>query len=173
MNRVRLAGLFIIFPFLIFACVKVDKLPATPSISFTSFETYSSVDTLGNLDRIGKLKFHFQDGDGDLGLDPPTTPGADSVNLFFNMFRLKKGILVPAADNDPLKPSPYRIPYLNQVGQSHVLTGTISVTFVYLFYSNADTIEYQFYIKDRAGHASDTVSTCPIVIVKDTICKGS
>jgi hypothetical protein len=173
MKRVRLAGFFIIVPFLIFACVKIDKLPSTPSITFTSFETYATVDTLGNPDRVGKLKFHFQDGDGDLGLNPPNGSGQDSVNLFFNMFRVTKGVLVPAADNDPLKPSPYRIPYLSQVGQSHVLTGTISVTFLYLFYSDADTIEYQFYIKDRAGHASDTVSTCPIVIVKDTICKGN
>ena len=146
MKRVRLAGFFIIVPFLIFACVKIDKLPATPSITFTSFETYATVDTLGNPDRVGKLKFHFQDGDGDLGLNPPNGSGQDSVNLFFNMFRVTKGILVPAADN----------------GQA---PGAV--------HTPGDTIEYQFYIKDRAGHASDTVSTCPIVIVKDTICKGN
>jgi hypothetical protein len=173
MKRVIFAGLLIIIPFLIYSCVKVEKLPATPSITFTSFETYDYVDTLGNQDRVGKLKFHFQDGDGDLGLNAPTTPGEDSVNLFFNMFRVTGGGLVPAADNDPLKPSPYRIPYLTQIGQNQVLTGTISVTFLYLFYSPADTIEYEFYIKDRAGHVSNTISTCEIILVKDTICKGN
>ena len=43
--------------------------------------------------------------------------------------------MVPAPDNDPLKPSSYRIPYMERLGQNKILKGTISVTFLYLFYS--------------------------------------
>lgn len=173
MNRAILAGILIFFPLLIFSCLKVEKLSAIPAITFTSFQTFDTTDILGNQARGGRLKFHFVDGDGDLGLDPPTSTGQDSVNLFFTLYRLTNGVLVPAADNDPLKPSPYRIPYLSQVGQDQALIGTISVTFLYLFYTPADTIKYEFYIKDRADHVSDTVSTCEIPLIKDTICKGN
>jgi hypothetical protein len=67
--------------------------------------------------------------------------------------------MVAAPDNDPLKPSPYRIPYMERLGQNKILKGTISVTFLYLFYSTADTIRYDFYIKDRALNESNVVST--------------
>jgi hypothetical protein len=173
MKRVIFAGLLMIIPFFIFSCVKVEKYPAKPDITFTSFQAFDYVDTLGNQDRAGRLKFYFIDGDGDLGLDPPTSPGQDSTNLFFKLYRVSNGVLTPAADNDVLKPSDYRIPYLQRVGQSMALKGTISITFIYLFYSSADTIEYEFYIKDRAGNVSNTITTCVIPLVVDTICKGN
>ncbi len=72
--------------------------------------------------------------------------------------------MVPAPDNDPLKPSDYRIPYLERLGQNKILKGTISVTFLYLFYSPADTIRYDFYLKDRAENLSNTVSTSEIIL---------
>jgi hypothetical protein len=173
MNRVIFACLLIFIPVFMLSCVKVDKLSTTPNISFTSFQAFDTIDILGNVARGGRLKFHFEDGDGDLGLDPPTSAGQDSVNLFFNLYHVTNRVLVPAADNDPLKPSPYRIPYLTQVGQNQALSGTISVTFLYLFYTPTDTIEYEFYIKDRAEHVSNTITTCEIPIIKDTICKGN
>jgi len=70
----------------------------------------------------------------------------------------------PVADNDPLKPSPYRIPYMERLGQNKILKGTISVTFLYLFYSPTDTIRYDFYIKDRALNESNVASTSEIVL---------
>ena len=56
--------------------------------------------------------------------------------ICFSLFSEKKGelwYLLP--DNDPLKPSAYRIPYMERLGQNKILKGTISVTFLYLFYS--------------------------------------
>jgi hypothetical protein len=75
---------------------------------------------------------------------------------------MKNGVIGPAPDNDPLKPSNYRIPYMEIVGQNKILKGTIAVTFFYLFYSEEDTIRYDFYIKDRAEHISNTVSSSEI-----------
>ena len=37
-------------------------------------------------------------------------------------------------DDDILKPSNYRIPFMERTGQNKILKGTISITFLYLFY---------------------------------------
>ena len=155
------------------SCRKSDKLSAVPNIKFTSFQAFDTTDILGNQARGGRLKFYFEDGDGDLGLNSPTNAGEDSTNLFFKLYRVTNGALVPATDNDPLKPSDYRIPYLTDIGQNALLKGTISVTFLYLFYNASDTIEYEFYMKDRAGNSSNTITTPEIAIIRDTIYKGN
>jgi hypothetical protein len=160
--------LFFIFAgFLILeSCHKIEQLPAVPHIEYTSFTVFDTTDILGNNSKGGRLKFHFEDGDGDLGLNAPAPGGVqtDSTNLFFTLYRKEGGIMVPAPDNDPLKPSAYRIPYMERLGQNKILKGTISVTFLYLFYSPADTIRYDFYIKDRALNESNVASTNEIVL---------
>jgi hypothetical protein len=140
------------------------QLPAVPHIEFTSFTIFDTTDILGNKSKGGRLRFHFEDGDGDLGLNAPSDITADSTNLFFTLFRKKGGVMLPTPDNDPLKPSSYRIPFMERLGQNKILKGTISVTFLYLFYSPADTIRYDFYIKDRALNESNVVSTNEIVL---------
>lgn len=159
-----------ICPF-IASCGKIEKLPPEPSIRFTSFEVYDTIDPLGNNYKIGRLKFYFEDGDGDLGLkSPESVSTADSTNLFFTLYRRKGGKLAPAEVNDPLKPSDYRIPYMERLGQNKILKGTISVTFFYLFGAPNDTIKYEFYIKDRADHSSNFASTCEIALKVNRIC---
>lgn len=167
MRKIRYLFLIIISIFLLDSCRKVEQLPAVPHIEFTSFTIFDTTDILGNNSKGGRLKFHFEDGDGDLGLNAPTTDQTnqtDSTNLFFTLFRKEVGVMVPAPDNDPLKPSAYRIPYMERLGQNKILKGTISVTFLYLFYSPSDTIRYDFYIQDRALNESNVVSTSEIVL---------
>jgi hypothetical protein len=161
----------LIIIFAVDSCRKIQQLPATPKIEFTSFTIFDTLDILGNNSKGGRLRFHFEDGDGDLGLAPPTDIQSDSTNLFFTLFRKKGGIMVPAADNDPLKPSPYRIPYMVRLGQNKILKGTISVTFLYLFYSPSDTIRYDFYIMDRALNVSNVASTSEIVLSVNNVYK--
>lgn len=162
----KISYLSLVFIGLIFlnACKKVEQLPAVPHIDFTSFTIFDTTDILGNNSKGGRLKFHFEDGDGDLGLNAPAGGQTDSTNLFFTLFRKEGGVMLQAPDNDPLKPSSYRIPYMDRLGQNKILKGTISVTFLYLFYSPADTIRYDFYIKDRALNESNVVSTSEIVL---------
>jgi hypothetical protein len=156
------------------SCGKIEKLPPEPSIKFTSFEVFDTTDILGNEYKGGRLKFYFEDGDGDLGLRSPVYgTSADSTNLFFTLFRRTGGTLVPAANNDPLKPSDYRIPFMERLGQNKILRGTISVTFLYLFGTPNDTIKYEFYIKDRADNLSNTASTCEIALKTNGICNNS
>ena len=52
------------------------------------------------------------------------------------------------------------------------MKGTISVTFLYLFYSHGDTIKYDFYIKDRALNESNVSSTSEIAISDNDIYKN-
>lgn len=146
------------------SCKKVVELPATPHIEFTSFTIFDTLDILGNTSKGGRLKFHFEDGDGDLGLNSPTYTQVDSTNLFFTLFRKTGGSMVQAPDNDPLKPPDFRIPYMERLGQNKILKGTISVTFLYLFYNPTDTIRYDFYIQDRALNISNIASTSEIVL---------
>jgi hypothetical protein len=152
MKKIKYLFLIIISFLILDSCQKVQQLSAVPHIEYNS--------------KGGRLKFHFEDGDGDLGLNAPTATGdqTDSTNLFFTLFRKEGGVMLPAPDNDPLKPSAYRIPYMERLGQNKIMKGTISVTFLYLFYSPGDTIRYDFYIKDRALNESNVASTSEIVL---------
>jgi len=150
------------------SCRKIQQLPDVPGIKFTSFAVFDTTDILGNNCKGGRLKFYFEDGDGDLGLNPAEAESGetDTTNLFLTLFRKTGGIMVRVPDNDPMKPSSYRIPYMERTGRNKILKGTIAVTFLYLFYDpvNSDTIKYDFYIKDRAKNISNTASTSEIAL---------
>ena len=137
------------------SCTKIEHLSPIPSIRFNSFAIFDTTDILGNVSKAGRLNFYFEDGDGDLGLKVPSGGQSDTTNLFFTLYRKTDGIMVPATEDDPLYPSSYRIPYMVRLGQNKILRGTISVTFLYLLLLPADTIQYDFYIKDRALHESN------------------
>lgn len=164
MRTIKYLAIFIITVLTLGSCRKIETLPAVPHIEFRSFAVFDTIDILGNSAKGGRLKFYFEDGDGNLGLEPPSGNQPDTTNLFFTLFRKIDGVMVQAPDNDPLRPSAYRIPYLERLGQNKILKGTISVTFLYLFYSPSDTIKYDFYITDRAMNESNTASTGEIVL---------
>ncbi len=146
------------------SCRKIQQLPAEPEIEFASFTVLDTVDILQNDCKAGKLKFYFQDGDGDLGIEVAESGEADTTNLFFTLFRKTAGVMIEVPEDDPLKPSSYRIPYMERTGQNKILKGHIVVTLLYLFYdtTDTDTLRYDFRIKDRADHYSNEESTCEI-----------
>jgi len=151
------------------SCREIETLPPEPYIEFTSFEIFDTTDILGNVAKGGRLKFYFEDGDGDLGLKDPTGTQDDTTNLFLKLYRKKNGAMVPASDNDPLEPSDYRIPYMTRLGQNKILKGTIAATFMYLFYTPTDTIMYDFYIVDRALNESNVASTSEIIVSENKV----
>jgi hypothetical protein len=166
MKSIKYIVLLILGVSVIFSCRKIEQLPPEPSISFISFAVFDTTDILGNVSKGGRLKFHFEDGDGDLGLNTPSENQDDTTNLFLKLYRKTGGKMVEALTSDPLYPHSYRIPYMEKLGVNKILKGTISVTFLYLFYSNAsnDTIRYDFYVKDRAPNESNVASTCEIAL---------
>jgi hypothetical protein len=169
MRTIKNLVIILLAVFALNSCRKIEQLPSVPRIEFTSFAVFDTVDILGNIAKGGRLKFYFEDGDGDLGLKTPGNDQTDTTNLFFTLFRKKSGNMVTAAGNDPLKPSSYRIPYMERLGVNKILKGTITVTFLYLFYSPGDTIRYDFYLKDRALNVSNVESTSEIAIFDNNI----
>ncbi len=163
MRQLKYPGLVLMTLIALASCRKIQQLSPVPHIEYTSFAIFDTTDILGNKSQGGRLKFYFEDGDGDLGLNAPGIGQGDSTNLFFTLYRKVNGIMVQAQDNDPLKPSAYRIPYMDRLGQNKILKGTIAVTFIYLTTTPADTIRYDFYIKDRAQNESNVVSTKEII----------
>jgi hypothetical protein len=164
MRAVNYLILFVILAVFAGSCREIEQLPPEPRIEFLSFGVFDTTDILGNNCKGGILNFYFEDGDGNLGLSTPEDGETDTTNLFLTLFRKTRGIMAQVPDNDPLKPSSYRIPYMERTGQNKILKGTISITFLYLFYSpeDTDTIRYDFYIKDRANNLSNTASTVEI-----------
>jgi hypothetical protein len=170
MRKNRYLLLATISLFTLGSCQKVQQLSGTPHIDYTSFTVFDTVDILGNTSKGGKLKFRFEDGDGDLGLDAPANGQIDSTNLFISLFRIKQGILDSITVLDPLLPSPaLRIPYMERLGQNKILKGTISVTFIYQSYQPTDTIKYDFFIKDRALNVSNIATTNEIIPSIDSV----
>ncbi len=153
------------------SCKPIERLPDEPRIEFRMFTLYDTIDDLGNRVKNGTLTFYFEDGDGDLGLDAPQTPGIDpSANMFFQLYRKTDGVFSLASPSDPLYPSEYRIPFLEAEGQNKILKGTIAVTITYLFYHPTDTLYYDFWIRDRGGHDSNTATTCVFILGENGTC---
>lgn len=147
------------------SCGKLESLPPEPYIEYTSFTVYDTVDLLGNNVKAGRLKFYFEDGDGDLGMAAPEgIDEADTINLFIELLRMENGEIIPAPDNDPFRIAGFRIPYMEREGRNKILRGDISVDFNYLIYSEEDSVRYDFHIRDRAGNLSNTESTSIIPV---------
>ena len=165
--------LIIIFAVIVFsaACSKIKPISAIPSIEFISFEVFDTIEpNLQNNVKGGKLIFKFKDGDGDIGI-----PSSDSISTNFELtlYRKINGEMQLVTDSsDFLLPgSNYRIPYLEPIGQSQILSGEISILLLYPSYKPTDTIKYHFNIIDRAGNISNTEETAEIIVAQNDVYK--
>ncbi len=142
------------------SCLKFEEFPIEPQIEFDSFEQYGD---------SAKLKFHFTDGDGDIGLAPRDTfPPYDTLpyyyNLFLDYYKLDNGTweLVELA-----LPLYYRVPVITPTGQNKALEGDMEV-FLYpyptLSGTTGDTIKYTIQLVDRALHLSNIEETDRIIV---------
>ena len=171
MRKIKLS----IFIFAVFAlstaCFKITPISETPNIEFISFEIFDTTDILQNKSKGGKLKFKFEDGDGDVGLNQLS--GSDTTNLKMTLYRKINGVMQLVTDAyDPLLPhSGYRIPYMDKVGQSIVQRGEIIITLIYQSYNQDDIIKYSFFITDRAGNISNVEETVEIIVAQNGIYK--
>lgn len=164
MRRSLVALLFVTL--LLSACHREEKFPVEPAISFVSFE---KIDDGSAVDNKGKLTIHFQDGDGDIGLNENDTMppfNRDSIyhyNFFIDYYEKQNGdyvlVELPLSNNA-------RIPRLsNSVPES--IEGNISIElYINNFLSPYDTIRFSCYIVDRALHHSNTITTPDIVVKK-------
>lgn len=158
--------LFTCLTLVLFTCRPVEHFSEIPEIHYKSFVLYDTSDLLGNPGFAGILTFSFVDGDGDIGLKQPDTliqGDSNYSNLFFTLFTMKNGNLVEVDSTELAFPLNYRIPYLEPVGKNLTLKGDIQTEFMYVLFQY-DTLLYQFYLTDRAGHQSNTEST-PLIIL--------
>ncbi len=144
------------------SCQKIESFPPEPEIDYLRFEVRDSTDLLGNEKLIGSLWFSFVDGDGDLGA-ADTSSESGKYNLFFTMFEKIDGVFQEVDESVLGGPIRFIIPYMERTGQNKTLKGEINVKFEY-FFDTWDTIRYDFYIIDRAGHESNLESTPELVL---------
>lgn len=153
---------------LLLSCEPEVKYPIIPNIKFVNLEKISN--DLG-YDYKANLKFYFEDGDGDIGLDditedlqPPfDTSSIYHYNFFIKYYEKQNGTFVKV--DLPVEQNA-RIPRLsNNTPES--IDGEISIeVFINNFASQYDTVRFEFFIVDRSLHHSNTVTTPEIIINK-------
>lgn len=142
--------MFFLFLFL-FSCKKESKkLSSIPAIDFASI-----TDSIIQGEDTILIRFGFADGDADLGENP------DSADLFLKSSwdstwqEIYFPTDIPGNIKDPEK------------GLEGAATLKILGAFYVLdtLHPNGDTINFEFYIRDNAGHLSNHITT-PSVFIK-------
>ncbi len=134
------------------SCSKRKEFSEVPEISLRSFKTFND---------SASVILKFTDGDGDIGQkDNDTVP---PYNMFVKYYEKRNGIF-----NEVILPAPfnYRIPLLNPSGRNKAMQGEIHLDVTPSYYnplSKYDTIRFEFYIWDRAGHESNHVNSNDVV----------
>ncbi len=137
------------------ACEPLENISDAPEIHFKKY-TETTIDTLGSTYRGGSLEFTFQDGDSDFG-----QLNNDS-NLVLIPYQKMLDQTYDSIDYETYGRW-FRIDYndyLDRSGSS--VKGEIKVDLLFVIPPPYDTIRYNFYIIDRAGHKSNVDSTIDI-----------
>lgn len=129
----------------LWSCSKDIELSTTPEIELVSAGPSSVVELQDSI----RFVIRYEDGDGDLGENDPDAKNFylrdERINLVYE-FRIRE--LVPDQASVPI-------------------TGTLRLTLpntVITDGSQSQQVVYSIWIKDRAGHQSNTVTTDPITV---------
>lgn len=141
--------LYMLFGTLLFSCKKDEtvEISTTPAIEFVSISPGTAVEYQ---DKI-TIVISYKDGDGNLGENTP-----DLKNLF-------------VTDTRNNVTYGFRISQLAPSGSAIAIQGTLSVELKNTAITNGSTSEsvsYMVYVKDRAGNASNTVTTSAITVTQ-------
>lgn len=149
--KVRAIVFFLLFVAIVPACRK-DTVSKIPHIALTEFLPVDSM--IVGVDTV-LIVFNFQDGDGDISND--TGSGIYLKDMRFDtapFIRTPFPKITPATIEDPTKG----------------LTGTCTfypdppTQRLDSLHSISDTLVYQLYITDRAGHKSNVLTTRPLIM---------
>jgi hypothetical protein len=142
------------------ACLRAPEYPIEPRIEFMNQTKTTMRQGFGTEDSV-YINISFTDGDGDLG---GISTAKDSLNVYITDLRNNKAV-----------EQTYRLPFIPEPGARNGISGEIR----FLMYTTCclslepcrptpnrplDTLVYEFYIKDRAGHASNKIKTQPILL---------
>ncbi len=144
----RLA-LILIIPFVATQCIKKPIFDISPEIIKTAIDTNFVISGIDSL----SVRIDFQDGDGDIGLKN----GETGVNAY--LMDSRTGFALS-----------YKIPYISANASHEAVSGSVWFT-IEPFSINCrpdhigfDTLHYEIYIVDRAGHESNHAKTDDIII---------
>lgn len=141
-------------------CIRPPDYPVEPQIEFVGMTKTTMRQGFGSEDSV-YYTLSFTDGDGDLG----GVSGKDSLNVYITDKR----------NNKPVEQT-FRIPFVPEAGAKNGISGEIR----FLMFTTCclslepciatpsrptDTLSYDIYIKDRAGHKSNVVQTKPIILL--------
>jgi len=165
-SKITFKGLLLIIvtSTIISSCIQSQKFPDEPQIEFVAYTFTDSMDLLSNVTHLGLLTISFTDGDGDIGLYQSETQYPYDFNIFIYRIGISAGAPV-LTDMDTLN---FRIPYLTPESQNKTLRGEIDID-INLYKDQIpkypyDTMYYELYIKDRALHVSNIITTPEIVL---------
>ena len=136
---------YILIVLLLFACKKDDALSVVPALEFQSISPSIAQEYIDDI----IITISYADEDGDLGENSP-----DIDNLFVEDSR--NGIVYH-----------YRIPQLAPNGNEIAIEGNFNITINGSGITNDTTsqqVNYDIYVKDRAGNKSNTITTSSITI---------
>ena len=139
----------VIFISVVVSSCKKNKTESTttPQITFISISPSSAVEYVSSI----TIAFSYDDLDGDLGQNDPGVTNlfiTDSRNNITYSYRISQ--LAPEGSNIHIKGN------LNAVIKNTAITDN----------SSSQSVTYSLYIKDRAGNASNSITTTPITITK-------
>ena len=144
-----------------YACLDAPDFPDKPEIEFISISKTMLLQGSFGEDTT-EVAIMFTDGDGDLGSN-------DELNVFF------------IDQRDSFEAYQYRIPFIPEEGAANGISGEIYIdllTSCCIYESGlppcepsddkpTDTVVYEVYIKDRAGHESNKLELPPITLICD------
>ncbi len=152
--------LYLFFAATFAMCIRPPDYPVEPQIEFVGMTKTTMRQGFGSEDSV-YYTLSFTDGDGDLG----GVSGKDSLNVYITDKR----------NNKPVEQT-FRIPFVPEAGANNGISGEIR----FLMFTTCclslepciatpsrptDTLSYDIYIKDRAGHKSNVVQTKPIILL--------
>ena len=146
------------------SCMKKESFSNIPEIAFAGY--YNLFDTT-KIAKRGVLTISFQDGDGDIGLNPwDDYPPFDTssvyyYNYYIDYYEKRNGSFVKVELNIPLR---YRIPDLTPDDPNKAIKGIIVDTIPLNPAPVYDTIQFSLFIYDRALNKSNVIFTPEIVV---------
>ena len=136
---------YILIVLLLFSCKKDDVLNVAPTVKFQSISPLTAQEYIDDI----IITISYADEDGDLGENAP-----DIDNLFVEDSR--NGIVYH-----------FRIPQLAPNENEISIEGNFNIKINGSGITNSSTsqqVNYDIYVKDRAGNRSNTIATSSIVI---------
>jgi hypothetical protein len=152
---------FLLCVILLSSCQKQESFSNIPAITFKSLTVKNANSAI--------LEVNFTDGDGDIGY--VGNPENAQPNFFIEYYRDSASIFVPMIFYVTAVPSiaepSYTIPDVTPAGKNKSLTGTIKINMENLTQGLpivGDTLQFNVWLFDRAGHKSNVLTTPQIIV---------